>query len=90
MDFTGIGFMDKPRITKIMQAAYTGDLANLHGALRSADSGLHKSFATYLAANNVAGRDRALEILQNTSDPKTAIRAAAVCLLAVRTIGQRN
>ena len=90
LDYTGVNLMDKSRLTKIMTAVANAELAQFYGAVQGADESLRQSFCTLLSVNKIHGGDAALIRLKEVADPMTAVRAAAVCLLAKRLEGQEN
>lgn len=90
MNFEGIRLVDKSKLVRILHAVELAELASLYGALHNTDENLRNSFCIFLAQNPVRGGDIALAKLSETLDPLIAVRAAAVCLLAIRIAGQEN
>lgn len=84
MNFTGIDYVNKTRITNIMKAIDLGDVPTLYSALRGSDDSLRDAFARFLILNPVEGWNRAVQILGAPLDAMNAVRTAAVCLLMTR------
>lgn len=89
MDFSLVAsYGSRDKIQKIVQAVEIGDLAALYGSVRGANEALVADFFRFLLVNPIKGYMKAIDILRETPDALTAIRAAAVCLLIHRFEGQ--
>lgn len=90
VDFINVSPVNKTRLVKLLHAVSLGDLASLYAALRDADEGLRLSLAGFLCRNQLPGWFKALKYLGGVSDPLSACRSAAVCLLLSRIEGTEN
>lgn len=87
VDFDGIGYKDRPKLTSILQAVQIGDLVRLYSSLDGVDEALRDSFVKFLTRNPIKGWQRATEFLAGAEDALSAVRSAAVCLLVMNLEG---
>ena len=90
MNFDGLSFSAKPKIKNIIAAIELRELVTLYNALRGADESLRMNMVVFLIHNPIKGWQKAIELLTQTTDAMTAVRAAAVWLMLTNLEGNSN